>query len=172
MISITAQILSAGYPEKDLCNSVADILQGGDLMAMASLLPENGGGYANTAYFSYNADLSIYFISDEDTQHCLNIASNPLVSVAVWLISPVFAEGLQGIQFFGRCLRAVNEQAIEGLKSRKARFPDFKPSSDVETAYINGVGKSGLFVIKPAKLKIIDEPRFGRRNYIEATINC
>jgi uncharacterized protein len=172
MIPIEAQILNSNYSERDLSISVAEILHSCNLMAMASSLPENGGGYANTAYFSYNANLSIYFISDEDTQHSLNIVDNPLVSAAIWLTPPVFAEGLRGIQLFGRCVRAVHKQASEGLRSRKERFSDFQPDANMEKAYIDGTGKSGLFVIETSKLKIIDEPRFGRRNYIDAVVVC
>ena len=170
MISIAAQTLDTTYLKEDLSKSVTEILHSCTLMAMASSLPNNGGGYANTAYFSYDPNLSIYFISDENTQHCLNIAINPLVCASIWLVPPIFAEGLRGLQLFGQCRRAVGEQAVRGLKSRKDRFADFQPSTEAETAYINGTGKSGLFVIEVDKLKIIDEPRFGRRNYIESII--
>jgi len=169
MLTITAKLRHDSFVQVQLATSVAEILAATELMAMASV-DSVGGGHVNTAYFAFDALLRVYFISDENTQHCLNIARNPAVSGAVWCMPAKWGEGLRGVQLFGRCARATGETATGGLQLYKGRFPQFAPAPTTEEAYVTGTGKSGLFVIDIQRVKLLDEPRFGRRNFIEVAV--
>jgi uncharacterized protein YhbP (UPF0306 family) len=158
----------SNYLQVDLLQSVNHILESNNLLAMSSLTGSQS--YINTAYFSYNSKLELFILTEHTTIHAQNIEKNPSVAVAIWIDSATYGENLQGLQLFGSCEKVSTLKMIEALNNYNNRFPTFAQIIKHPADFAKGVVKSRLYVLKINKLKLIDEPTFGRRNYISLTI--
>jgi uncharacterized protein YhbP (UPF0306 family) len=154
------------YSDQALNESIAAILTENNLGAMASV--RGAEAYINTAYFVYSDDLSLYFLSQRGDTHSGNVDSNPSVAVAVWAATPRWGEDLRGLQLFGECeMLSFGTELIKGMQLFARQFPAFSSLVKHPGEFAEGV-TSRMYRIRVSALKLIDEPRFGRRNYIYA----
>jgi uncharacterized protein YhbP (UPF0306 family) len=156
------------YSQIDLIQSVNHILENNTLLAMSSIWGMQS--YINTAFFSYNSKMELFILTEHSTIHALNIEKNNSIAVAIWNDSGVYGENLQGIQLFGYCEKVPALKILDALNNYNKRFPTFAQIIKHPTDFAKGIVKSRLYVLKIEKLKLIDEPTFGRRNYINLTI--
>jgi len=157
----------ASHPDQVLCESIQGILDAHNSMAMATVTP-TGQSYINTIHYGYDNRLNFFVLTQPFTQHSQNVAANPSVSVAIWNEPQVWGTDLKGLQLFGNCERvkeAELQHAIDAFTQHIPAFGDvFKTPADTEKS------ESKLYVIHTVGVKILDEPRFGRRNYLTAEI--
>jgi uncharacterized protein YhbP (UPF0306 family) len=156
---------NARYTDDDLRDSISKILEINELCAIATLR-EGTSSHIHTAFFSYDENLDLYFISPTTDRHSINIRMNPSVAVAVWNKTDRWSEDLQGIQMFGRA-EVLNPglEMVRGMTCFLGRFRDFSSIITRPGEFAKGIA-SRIYVIRLNSLKLIDEPRFGRRNYI------
>lgn len=159
---------NSNYMQVDLLQSINHILESNTLLAMSSLTGSQS--YINTAYFSYNCKLELFILTEHSTIHAQNIEKNSSVAAAIWMDSGIYGENLQGIQLFGTCEKVSAFKMIDALNNYNTRFPTFAQIIKHPTDFAKGLVKSRLYVIKIEKIKLIDEPKFGRRNYISLSI--
>ncbi len=152
------------YADQELQDSICCILDASELCAMATI--DQGTSHIHTAYFVYNELLEIFFLSQQKDRHIQNIMINPSISVAIWNSTTDWGENLQGIQIFGSC-RQLNSATdlINGMGLYLKRFPAFSTIIKHPGEFADGIA-SRLYVVKSRKIKLLDEPRFGRRNYL------
>lgn len=155
------------YTDQELQESISAILSANNTLALSTV--KGDGGYINTAHFGWNEDFTIYIITDEDTQHSINAVSHPQVGVAIWNRPTTPGENLQGLQLFGMYSQVEGDEVEKALAAYSANIPGFgdkfKTKEDIEKVEIT------FYKIAVQLLKLIDEPKFGRRNFISVKVS-
>lgn len=160
--------LSFGHPDYDdstLSESIGSLLSSNHLGAMASIR-DGSTSHINTAYFVHDSHLTLYFLSQPSDQHSANISQCDSVAVAIWATPERWGESLHGVQLFGRCeMLGTGTELAKAMGLFLATFSSFASIIRHPGQFIEGV-TSRMYAVRPMSLKLIDEPRFGRRNYI------
>ncbi len=170
---LSCSLYANGYDQKMLQESIASILEATKLCSMATFLSTDNDTqpYINTVYFAYSDDLKIYFLSQPTLQHSLNLAQNSAIALAVFDSSQPFGSHLQGLQIFGEGILTAGQSARFGFDLFTKRFPKLLDRVSSFEDYERGVIKSRFYEISTLKVKIFDEPRFGKDVWITATVN-
>lgn len=155
----------ANYSDQALNESLDHLLRENSLGAMASV--RGTEAYVNTAYFVYTDELALYFLSQPTDTHSGNIVENHSVAVAIWGTPEHWGENLHGVQFFGTCEQlGFGTELVTAMRLFLQRFPAFKAVMKQPGEFADGVA-SRMYAVRVSSLKLLDEPRFGRRKYIE-----
>lgn len=160
--------LSFGHPQygdADLNESISGVLDANELAAI-STVRDGANSHIHTAYFAYGDNLEIYFISPLTDQHSVNIGANASVAMAIWNKTERWGESLQGVQIYGKAeVLGFGLNLVKGMTCYLKRFNAFAGIIKHPGEFAEGIS-SRMFVIRPSSIKLLDEPRFGRRNYI------
>lgn len=169
MVRLNVRFNHDEYSDAQLSRSVGSILSESDLCAMSTVKGKQS--HIHTAYFVCDEFLQVYFLSQPMDIHSQNIEKNPSIAVAIWSPCEEWGEHLRGLQIFGICERLafLQEESITAMKLFVQRFPTFKSIVKHPGEFIRGV-TSKIYVVRCQWLKLIDEPTFGRRNYITLSI--
>ena len=158
------------HSDAKLNKSISGILEKSILCSIATL-GENNTSYIHTAYFAFSDKLDLYFLSDPNTQHCLNIEKNPSVAVAVSDSRQIWQEPKQGLQLLGTCQLARGASKISAEFNYIKRFVGYGDWIKVLTKQERKGFTSQFYTIKVDSVKIFDEPTFGEEVYITLKIN-
>jgi uncharacterized protein YhbP (UPF0306 family) len=165
-MKITRHFGHEKYSDKELQDSISTILSANNTLALSTV--KNDSGYINTAHYGFDEDLQIYIITGKDTQHTINASYHPQVAVAIWNKPQTPGEHLEGLQLFGEYSLVEEEEiqkALDAYTANMVGFSEkFKTKEDVEKVGIT------FYKIAVGSLKLIDEPRFGRRNFISLVV--
>ncbi len=157
------------YPDSILNRSIWEILSGTELCAIATI-QNKGRSYVNTAYFAYNQKLELFFLSDPESQHCINIRANSSVAVAVYNSRQAWARPKRGLQMFGTCSLAQKKKKTEAEYQYGRRFAGYKSWIRTLTKEEREALRSRFYVIRVSAVKIFDEPLFGEEVFIPLTL--
>jgi uncharacterized protein YhbP (UPF0306 family) len=118
--------------------------------------------HIHTAYFVWNRDFEIIWLSDPAARHSRNIRVRPSTAIAVFDSHQVWGQSDRGIQLFGstRELPAAEIARAESLYA--ARFPSYA-TPDLR-AY-------RFYRFRTERLKVFDEAVFGAGVFVTATIH-
>src|ERR1700722_19094081 len=97
---MTVKFRNADYSSEKLSKSVLNIIKETHLCSMATINPD-GTSHINTAFFCFNEDLDVYFVSDWRTKHCRNLTQKPKVALTIFDSHQKWGDSLRGIQLFG-----------------------------------------------------------------------
>ena len=166
--------LSVGFdgsdrPAADIASSVEAIAAGTMVLSLATA-DAAGTPHANMAFFALGSEFDLFFVSEPSTRHGQNAAARGAASAAIWLPPPEFGEGLRGMQLSGECGAVVGADAEVAFEAYRARFPSFGGDPAVRAAYLDGTGAASLYRFRVARLRLVDEPHLGRRNYLELSV--
>ncbi|MGW6916624.1 hypothetical protein ACWGB8_22775 [Kitasatospora sp. NPDC054939] len=139
------------------------------VLSLATAGPERGP-HANLAFFAYDEDLVLYFVSERSTRHSLHLTEEARAAATVFLPPPVFGEQLRGVQLAGSAGEAWGRQAEAALAAYRERFPSFAPDDATQRLFLTGGGAAALYRFQVEELTVVDEPAFGRRNYLRAKV--
>jgi len=160
---------NADHPTDKLNKSVIDILRSNELCSMATVTPE-GESYIHTAYFCFNEDLDIFFVSDPTTYHGQNIAKSRSMAVAVAATNQPWDQPHRGLQLFGECSMASLAESAKAFTIHAARFHAYgeyiKALNPLELKAL----RFKFYVCRPNRIKIFDEPQFGEEVFVTATV--
>jgi uncharacterized protein YhbP (UPF0306 family) len=148
--------------EKKVRKSVEEILGQNKLLSM-STTSENQP-HINTAFYAAD-ELNLYIFTPPETTHSQNIAENPEVAVDIHDSHQNWADKKRGLQIFGEAEKADQQKA---LKTYKRRFPEMKELAEKKEELEQY--DSEFYILKPEKIKIFDEPRFGKETWINAEV--
>jgi len=128
--------------------------------------------WAATVFFSSDADLNLYFVSDYRTHHGRDMAENPQVAVTVnpdcdnW-------HDVHGVQLTGTASVADGMQRAKALLLYLKKFPQIdalyaKPKGEHEETIAKRLKAANFYCIKPDWLRFIDNAQgFGHREEFE-----
>ncbi|GAA4868356.1 pyridoxamine 5'-phosphate oxidase family protein [Kitasatospora terrestris] len=162
-------VTQGDWPAEELAKGVEGILSESMVLTLATAGPERGP-HANLAFFAYDTDLVLYFVSERSTRHSLNLAEEARAAATVFLPPPVFGEQLRGIQLTGGAGEAWGRQAEAALEAYRSRYPGFAQDPEVRGQFLAGGGAAALYRFQVEELTAVDEPQFGRRNYLRARV--
>jgi hypothetical protein len=75
------------------------------------------------------------------------------------------------LQLFGTCEQVNESQLVDAIQLFTQRFPDFGKAITSPEDFHAGKTERKLFSISVQRLKLVDEPHLGRRNYISLTLH-
>lgn len=136
---------------------------------MATVGP-HGESHINTAYFCFSGTLDIYFLSDLETKHCQNILSRPTMAMTVFDTNQPWGSSLQGLQLFGQCYLAKNEEVEQASKLYEARFPAYVEYLTSLSPKERQNFASRFYAFRPTSAKILDEAEFGEEIFITVQV--
>ncbi|MBI2356749.1 pyridoxamine 5'-phosphate oxidase family protein [Candidatus Dojkabacteria bacterium] len=149
--------------ESNITESIESILKSTSLLSMATV---NGKkAHINTAFFAYDENFYIYFLSDSKSQHIKNIKNNNSVAVTVYTSNQTLADKLKGIQIFGTCKQANGKTLLNAFLAYSKRHSIFR--KEIKKPIDLKLWGSKLYCIKPEYFKILDEKVFGVGKWVE-----
>jgi uncharacterized protein YhbP (UPF0306 family) len=160
------------YPPERLWQVVHRIVNGNMLCAMATT-GEDGEPHVNTAFFSFDDDLTLYFLSHPDSSHARNIRRSSALAVAVFDDLQPWGAQQTGLQLFGRAEPATSVLEQAARQNYGVRFPLY--TEFVEGRLEEGAPKPSFFELRflafrPSRIKIMSEVDFGDDVIVPATV--
>jgi uncharacterized protein YhbP (UPF0306 family) len=149
--------------------SIDDILGTGMLLALATV-GSDGFPHANTAFFAHDDDLVVYFVSERSARHSTNLRRDPRVTASVFLDPPTYGEQLRGVQLAGEADQVSTVDTSTALATYQGKFPTFAVDAQARERFLQADGPSVLFRLRVDAVTVLDEPRFGRRRYIDGRV--
>lgn len=138
------------------------LLDASALCAISTVSPRCGA-HVNTAYFAWSADLRVVWLSDPTARHSRNLATHRTVAVAVFDARQVWGQPDRGIQLVGIAGEAVGAARPDAERLYADRFAGF-------TA--DGFAGYALYVFRPRRVKLFDEPAFGSGVFVTAKVRA
>ncbi len=163
-------ITQGDLPAEELREGVEGLLAEAMVLTLATAGHELGP-HANLAFFAFDEDLVLYFVSERSTRHSLRLTEEARASATVFLPPPVFGEQLRGVQLTGSAGEAWGLHAQAALSAYQGRYPSFAQDPEVRAQFLAGGGAAALYRFQVEELTAVDEPRFGRRNYLRARVS-
>ncbi|MCC9308355.1 pyridoxamine 5'-phosphate oxidase family protein [Kitasatospora sp. RB6PN24] len=162
-------VLQGDWPAEELRQGVEGLLAESMVLTLATAGPEHGP-HANLAFYAYDDDLVLYFVSERSTRHSIHLSEQARAAATVFLPPPAFGEQLRGLQLAGRAGEALGHHAEEALTAYQKRYPSFAQTPDIREQFLAGGGAAALYRFEVSELTAVDEPHFGRRNYLRAEV--
>ncbi|MFI6445251.1 pyridoxamine 5'-phosphate oxidase family protein [Kitasatospora sp. NPDC050543] len=162
-------ITRGDWPAEEFRKGVEGLLAESMVLSLATAGPERGP-HANLAFYAHDDDLVLYFVSERSTRHSLHLTEEARAAATVFLPPPVFGEQLRGIQLTGGAGEAWGRQAQAALAAYQGRYPAFARDPEIREQFLTGGGAAALYRFQVEELTVVDEPTFGRRNYLRAAV--
>jgi len=166
---LTVKFEGTEIPSATVAESVEAIVAQTTVLSLATS-GEPGEAHANMAFFALGPAFDLFFVSEPSTRHGRNVADRPRASAAIWLSPPEYGEHLQGMQLTGECAIARDEVAAAAFTAYSGRFPSFGRDPAMRESYLAGTAASSLYRLRVKSLTLVDEPRLGRRNYLNLDV--
>jgi hypothetical protein len=166
---LTVKFEGTSIPAATVADSVEAIAAETPVLSLATS-GEDGTAHANMAFFALGPDFDLFFVSEPSTRHGRNLTVRPQASAAIWLRPPEYGEQLQGMQLTGQCAIARELDAAEAFAVYSGRFPSFGRDPVMRESYLAGTAASSLYRFRTQSLTLVDEPRLGRRNYLNLEV--
>ena len=136
---------------------VLDFLKTNKLMSVATF-----GAHpwiANVFYVSDN-ELNLYFLSDEKTLHCQQIAQNKKVAVAIVDSHQSYSDKLMGFQAWGTVKQISDLEKLKFILKGLQQLLKAGDDLSYEKA-IQKVASNKIYKITPKRIKLYSEGLFG-----------
>jgi uncharacterized protein YhbP (UPF0306 family) len=143
-----------------LVDAARALLEASTLCAIATV-SRRDRAHVNTAYFAWTPEFEIIWLSDPAAQHSTNVRRNSSAAVAVYDSRQVWGNPDRGIQLFGTAAPVRSGAARAAVAIYTQRFPEATNSD------LNGYD---VYRLRPRRLKLFDEPRFGAGVFITAAV--
>lgn len=137
------------------------LLDASTLCAIATVAPD-GGAYINSAYFAWNSELDLVWLSEPRAKHSRNVRAGGTVAVAVYDSNQSWGKPDRGIQLFGSAWEADGAAAVTAETVYANRFLDY--GREDLSAY-------RFYVFHPSSLKLFDERELGAGRFVIARVD-
>jgi uncharacterized protein YhbP (UPF0306 family) len=149
---------------KEAKESIREIAEQNELLSLATV-SEKEKAFNATAFYVFDDEFNFYILTEPDTDHCENLRENSSISLSIYDSNQGWSDDKRGLQVFGEAEHISDEDLIsEALQLYLERFPDLKQwvSQPREMENID----SEFYIIKPERIKVFDEPRFGKETWM------
>lgn len=147
--------MSKQISKKIKIKKVLEYMGANHLMTLGTSLKDKP--WLATVLYAFDGNLRIFFYSNENTRHCVNISKNPNVSVVInhtWR----YPDGKEkAIQLAGRASKVAKKDYVRWYDIYKSRF---KRADEFKSDHI-------LYVIEPTEVWYLDEKLFGHFNRVK-----
>jgi uncharacterized protein YhbP (UPF0306 family) len=136
-----------------------ELLDASELCAIASVAP-GGRAYVNTAYFAWEPQFSIVWLSEPQARYSRNIRANKTVAIAVYDSNQSWGGSDRGLQLFGSAEEVEAAGVPEAHALYERRFAEFRHSRlDYR-----------FYRFRPRRLKLFDERVLGAGVFVTARV--
>jgi len=150
-----------------VADSIAHLLKNEQLCALATL-NEDLTPHINNAYFAQLADCDLTIWSSPKTQHCRNIERHGAVAISIFSTETSWGADVHGLQMFGEMRLATGADAARAFRAYASKYVGLtqwaKAIDDADRMF-----ESRFYSFHTRKIKLIDERRFGKENYVVAS---
>jgi uncharacterized protein YhbP (UPF0306 family) len=143
--------------------SIHVIAEENELLALATV-SKDSEAFNATAFFVYDENFNFYILTEPDTDHCENLRENSSISLSIYDSQQDWSDEKKGLQVFGEAEEVTEEKLSEVLELYLKRFPGL--GEWVSEPEDMGKIDSEFFVIRPDRIKIFDEPKFGTETWV------
>lgn len=147
---------------EEAMKSIEKIISRNKLLSMATV--KENEPHINTAFYAYE-ELNLYVLTPPETVHGKNLEQNNSVPVDIHDPRQEWTDEKKGLQIFGRAERCETEKAFNTYIERFPKLQRFA-STGQEVDELD----SEFYKITPERIKIFDEPRFGKETWVNARI--
>jgi uncharacterized protein YhbP (UPF0306 family) len=137
------------------------LLDASSLCAISTVSPRTTT-HIHTAYFVWNRDFEIFWLSDPAARHSRNVRVRPSTAITVFDSHQIWGQPDRGIQLFGSTRQLPATEIAYGESLYAARFPSYA------TPDLRGYR---FYRFRAKRLKVFDEPVFGAGVFVTATIH-
>lgn len=158
------KILEKDYSLEKAMESLHRIAEENELLALATV-SENSEAFNATAFFAFDDEFNFYILTEPETNHGRNLEENSSISLSIYDSSQQWSDEKKGFQVFGEAEKLEEEKKIsQAFKIYTQRFPGLKE-------FVSGPeGMDGIdsefYLIRPERIKIFDEPKFGKEIWL------
>lgn len=147
----------------ELVELIKEILRDSRELILAT--SENNIPWVAVLVFGHDENFNLYWISDKDTKHSLQLETNPKVAATVTK-EPTGNGQDKGLQIEGEARVLRDEEILSAAREYFAKRGSPKLPKTQEEANTLAEGRS-WYVLKPAKFYVIYGPLFGydRKEY-------
>jgi len=157
------------FSDEKINRSLKEVLEANVLLSMASI-KDRKESWINTVYFAYSDKLKFYFLTPPTAQHSQNIEKKKSVALSIFDSHQAVTGKKRGLQIFGECHRAREEEIKEGIKIYGKRFFGFAARVKVPEDFERLKMESRIYVIVPHSIKIFDEIVFGEEKWVTVEV--
>jgi uncharacterized protein YhbP (UPF0306 family) len=136
------------------------LLDASTLCAISTVSPRTTA-HITTAYFAWDHEFDIFWLSDPAARHSRNIRARPNTAIAVYDSHQVWGKPDRGIQLFGSARQLPMNETAHAESVYAARFPGYA-TPDLRSYRFYRFGTD--------RLKVFDEPVLGAGVFVTATI--
>jgi len=159
--------------ERVVRKSIDRILRETSLASLSTVAP-GGQAHIHTAYVCFSRDLEFFFLSDPRSRHVGNLRRKPSMAVTVFRSTQAWGGSDRGLQLFGTCAEARDDDAIHAARLYGARFPRYRRIMEGRTPQAKrqatGLRSYRFYRFVPTRLKILDERTFGGGVFVEVKL--
>ncbi len=169
---MSATLVSPGYTSDRLRPIVHRILDGNMLCSMATTM-EDGTPHIHNAFFCFDDDLNLYFLSHPTTNHARNIGRRSQMAVGVCHGGQPWGQSHSGLQFVGHCEPATGEIERTARHQYGVRFPlylEFVNKSLTGAGLKPSFFELRYYVFRPSSVKVLAEADFGDEVLVTADV--
>jgi uncharacterized protein YhbP (UPF0306 family) len=148
------------YSRTRLTRTTRTVLDASTLCAISTVSPP-GRPHINIAYFAWNTDLRLVWLSDPRARHSRNLSAVRAAAVAVYDSSQTWGGPDRGIQLFGSAAIATSAAALDAERIYAGRFARFTQEEFADYR---------LYVFRPRSIKLFDEPALGAGVFVTARV--
>jgi uncharacterized protein YhbP (UPF0306 family) len=171
---MSIRLVSPAY-DPDRLHGVATRILAANMLCSMATTGEHGEAHIHTAFFCYDDDLALHFLSHPASVHARNIGRSPRIAVAVFAGQQAWGAAHVGLQLFGRCEQATGNAESAVRERYAARFPLY--DEFISGRLTEGGPKPGasffdlrFYTFRPEAVKILDELEFGDEVLVSATV--
>ncbi len=127
----------------------------------------------NAAFYSYSAELELYFLSNPVSAHCRNLAHVAHMAMVVFDSRQEWGQSHAGLQLFGAGGAVTAGHVERARASYAARFPryfDFALRTGEASDASTGFASLRFYRFRPTQVKILDEQEFGEEVHVTAAV--
>lgn len=136
------------------------LLDASTLCAIATV-STRGRVHVNTAYFAWDREFHLTWLSDPEATHSRNLRAKPGAAIAVYDSNQSWDGPDRGVQLFGSARAAVGPDAREAERAYSGRFPAYSPDD---------VSEYRFYRFRPRRMKLFDEIALGPGVFVTARV--
>jgi uncharacterized protein YhbP (UPF0306 family) len=159
---MTIERSTRAFSQKRMAAVARRLLDSSTLCAISTISP-GGRAHVNTAYFSFDEEFRLVWLSDPQARHSLNLGRNGTAAIAVFDSRQTWGKPDRGIQLFGTAAEAVGAVLQSAERTYAQRFPTF--TLEEYSAY-------RLYVFRPRRIKLFDEPELGGGTFVTVNLTA
>ncbi|HEY7624361.1 MAG TPA: pyridoxamine 5'-phosphate oxidase family protein [Candidatus Limnocylindria bacterium] len=118
--------------------------------------------HINTAYFAWDRDFGIVWLSSPDARHSRNLRQNRSAAIAVYRSTQRWGENDRGIQLFGTARELRGRGAAEAERVYARRFK----------AYEGGLKGMAVYRLRATRMKLFDERVLGGGTFVTVSVRA